>query len=212
MSRSPRGITTGGYFFKVVIFIKFKKFLVVFLALISVITLSILPASAASDDLTVEEVISKYSINYDKSECPFAVLIRRTDVTSEEYYLHISSNPNSVIIKNGFIYCNNGVLFNCFLSNNSPYYNTVNCVSNTIINSLTNSYIISSDYDILLDGSGEVFFQKTTLLKQLLNLVPQGVGEKVTADMVTLTVFGIGLIALLVGLYLVPKVLHKFQI
>lgn len=176
----------------------------------SVIVLSIFPASAANDDLTVEELISKYSINYDKSEFPYAVLIRRSDVTSESYYLHISSTPNSVYIKNSFVFCDNGTLFDCFLSSDSPYYNSFNCSSNTSINSVSNSSIISSDYDILFDGSGEVFFQKTTLLKQLLNLVPQGVGEKITTDLVTLTICGIACLALLIGLSLLSKVLYKF--
>lgn len=190
--------------------IKLKKFFVIALALMSVITLSILPASAANDDLTVEEVISKYSINYDKSDYPYAVLIRRTDVTSENYYLHISSTPNSVYIKNGYLFCDNGTLFNCFMSSNSPYCNSFNCTSNTSIQSLSNSYIISSDYDIFYDRSSEVFFQKTTLLKQLLNLVPQGVGEKITTDLATLTICGVACLALLIGLALLPKVLYKF--
>lgn len=190
----------------------FKKFLVVFLSLITVIILSIFPASATNDDLTVEEVISKYSIIYDKNDYPYAVLIRNTDSNSENYFFHISTAPNSVYNKNGYLFCDNGILFNCFMSSNSPYSNSTNCTSGTIIQSTTNSYIISSDYDILYDRSNEVFFQKTTLLKQLLNLVPQGVGEKVIMDLGTLTVFGIGLIALLIGFLLVPKVLRKFRV
>lgn len=190
--------------------IKLKKFFVIALALMSVITLSIFPVSAANDDLTVEEVISKYSINYDKAVYPYVVLIRNTDSNSENYFLHISSAPNSVYVKNGFLYCDNGILYNCFLSNNSPYFNSFNCSSSTSIQNLSNSYILSSDYDIFYDLSNEVFFQKTTLLNHLLNLVPQGVGEKITTDLATLTICGVACLALLIGLALLPKVFYKF--
>ena len=76
MSRSPRGTTTGGYFFKVVIFIKFKKYIVVALAVISVLVASIVPAFAADDNLTYDQVVSKWACKYDTSKYPYYVLIR----------------------------------------------------------------------------------------------------------------------------------------
>lgn len=70
--------------------------------------------------------------------------------------------------------------------------------------------IIAANYDVKYQGSDKVFFQQPTLLSRLLNLVPQGVGEKVVGDMAILTVCGVACLALLISLPVLLKVFHKF--
>lgn len=209
MSRSPRGTTTGGYFFKVVIFIKFKKYIVVALAVISVLVASIVPAFAADDNLTYDQVVSKWGIKYDTSKYPYYVLIRKSNKV--DYKLVISQNKNAVDVKNGFAFADSGITYRCFFSNDSYICNTNNNSSNSSLGDLSELTFLSSNYDVKYEGQDKVFFQQPTLLSQLLSLVP-GVGEKVVADLGTLMVCGISLIALLVGCSLVPKVLHKFRV
>ncbi len=209
MSRSPRGTTTGGYFFKVVIFIKFKKYIVVALAVISVLVASIVPAFAADDNLTYDQVVSKWGIKYDTSKYPYYVLIRKSNKV--DYNLVISQNKNAVDVKNGFAFADSGITYRCFVSNDSYICNTNNNSSNSSLGDLSELTFLSSNYDVKYEGQDKVFFQQPTLLSQLLSLVP-GVWEKVVADLGTLMVCGISLIALLVGCSLVPKVLHKFRV
>lgn len=209
MSRSPRGTTTGGYFFKVVIFIKFKKYIVVALAVISVLVASIVPAFAADDNLTYDQVVSKWGIKYDTSKYPYYVLIRKSNKV--DYKLVISQNKNAVDVKNGFAFADSGITYRCFVSNDSYICNTNNNSSNSSLGDLSELTFLSSNYDVKYEGQDKVFFQQPTLLSQLLSLVP-GVWEKVVADLGTLMVCGISLIALLVGCSLVPKVLHKFRV
>lgn len=209
MSRSPRGTTTGGYFFKVVIFIKFKKYIVVALAVISVLVASIVPAFAADDNLTYDQVVSKWGIKYDTSKYPYYVLIRKSNKV--DYQLVISQNKNAVDVKNGFAFADSGITYLCFVSNDSYICNTSNNSSCSSLGRLSELTFLSSNYDVKYEGQDKVFFQQPTLLSQLLSLVP-GVGEKVVADLGTLMVCGISLIALLVGCSLVPKVLHKFRV
>lgn len=209
MSRSPRGTTTGGYFFKVVIFIKFKKYIVVALAVISVLVASIVPAFAADDNLTYDQVVSKWGIKYDTSKYPYYVLIRKSNEV--DYKLVISQNKNAVDVKNGLAFADSGITYRCFVSNDSYICNTHNNSSDSSLGDLSELTFLSSNYDVKYEGQDKVFFQQPTLLSQLLSLVP-GVGEKVVADLGTLMVCGISLIALLVGCSLVPKVLHKFRV
>lgn len=209
MSRSPRGTTTGGYFFKVVIFIKFKKYIVVALAVISVLVASIVPAFAADDNLTYDQVVSKWGIKYDTSKYPYYVLIRKSNEV--DYKLVISQNKNAVDVKNGLAFADSGITYRCFVSNDSYICNTHNNSSDSSLGDLSELTFLSSNYDVKYEGQDKVFFQQPTLLQQLLSLVP-GVGEKVVADLGTLMVCGISLIALLVGCSLVPKVLHKFRV
>ncbi len=208
MSRSPRGTTTGGYFFKVVIFIKFKKYIVVALAVISVLVASIVPAFAADDNLTYDQVVSKWGIKYDTSKYPYYVLIRKSNKV--DYKLVISQNKNAVDVKNGFAFADSGITYRCFVSNDSYICNTNNNSSNSSLGDLSELTFLSSNYDVKYEGQDKVFFQQPTLLSNLLKQVPQGVGEKVAADSLILTICGIGCLALLIGLSLLPKVLYKF--
>lgn len=209
MSRSPRGTTTGGYFFKVVIFIKFKKYIVVALAVLCVVVASIVPAFAADDNLTYDQVVSKWGIKYDTTKYPYYVLIRGTDKIS--YKLIISQRQNAVYVTNGFAFAGSGITYSCFVSDGSYICNTLNNSASTSLGRLSELTFLSSNYDVKYEGKDDVFFQQPTLLSQLLSLVP-GVGAKVVADLGTLTVCGIGCLALLVGCSLVPKVLHKFRV
>lgn len=210
MSRSPRGTTTGGYFFKVVIFIKFKKYIVVALAVISVLVASIVPAFAADDNLTYDQVVSKWGIKYDTSKYPYYVLIRISNKV--DYKLVISQHKNAVDVKNGLAFADSGITYRCFVSNDSYICNTHNNSTNSSLGDLSELTFLSSNYDVKYEGQDKVFFQQPTLLSKLLSLTPSLVGEKVVGDMGTLTICGISLIALLVGCSLVPKVLHKFRV
>lgn len=209
MSRSPRGTTTGGYFFKVVIFIKFKKYIVVALAVLCVVVSSCVSAFAADDNLTYDQVVSKWGIKYDTSKYPYYVLIRKSNKV--DYKLVISQHKNAVYVKNGLAFADSGITYSCFVSNDSYICNTHNNSGDSSLGFLSELTFLSSNYDVKYEGKDEVFFQQPTLLSQLLSLVP-GVGEKVVADLGTLTICGISLIALLVGCSLVPKVLHKFRV
>lgn len=199
----------GAIFFKVVIFIKFKKYIVVALAVISVLVASIVPAFAADDNLTYDQVVSKWGIKYDTSKYPYYVLIRISNKV--DYKLVISQNKNAVDVKNGLAFADSGITYRCFVSNDSYICNTHNNSTNSSLGYLSELTFLSSNYDVKYEGQDKVFFQQPTLLSQLLSLVP-GVGEKVVADLGTLTICGISLIALLVGCSLVPKVLHKFRV
>lgn len=94
-------------------------------------------------------------------------------------------------------YSSDDVLFD---SSDSPY--------KYIISVPHSSSIKRSNYDIYCDNS--LFFRQTPLLTLLLNPVRTQMGEKVVGDMAILTVCGIGCLALLIGLSLLPKVLYKF--
>jgi hypothetical protein len=186
---------------------KIKKIAVVALALISVLVASIVPAFAADDNLTYEQVVSKWGIKYDTSKYPYYVLIRKSNKV--DYYLVISQNKNAVDVKNGLVFADSGIIYNCFVSGDSYKCNTLSASSCSSLGHLSELTFLSSNYDVKYEGQDKVFFQQPTLLQQLLSLVP-GAGEKITGDLVILTTCGIGCLALLIGLSLLPKVLYKF--
>lgn len=133
--------------------------------------------------------------------------------SSQRYFINVYFFDNNKFTKDGsgrFFYTRN-----CMIS--YEYSSSLNTYVKSSINSDSVSSYISSTNDIvyssvdLVDSKdNSIFFDNPTLLKQLLNLVPQGVGNKITADLGTLTVCGIGCLALLIGLSLLPKVLYKF--
>lgn len=186
---------------------KIKKIAVVALAVISVLVASIVPAFAADDNLTYDQVVSKWGIKYDTSKYPYYVLIRNTDKIS--YKLIISQRQNAVYVTNGFAFAGSGITYSCFVSNGSYICNTHNNSAFTSLGDLSELTFLSSNYDVKYEGKDDVFFQQPTLLQQLLSLVP-GAGEKITGDLGILTTCGIGCLALLIGLSLLPKVLYKF--
>lgn len=186
---------------------KIKKIAFVALAVISVLVASIVPAFAADDNLTYDQVVSKWGIKYDSSKYPYYVLIRNTDKIS--YKLIISQRQNAVYVTNGLAFAGSGITYSCFVSNGSYICNTLNNSASTSLGDLSELTFLSSNYDVKYEGQDKVFFQQPTLLQQLLSLVP-GAGEKITGDLVILTTCGIGCLALLIGLSLLPKVLYKF--
>lgn len=189
------------------IFIKFKKFIVVALAVLCVVVASCVSAFAADDNLTYDQVVSKWGIKYDTSKYPYYVLIRISNKV--DYILVISQNKNAVDVKNGLAFADSGITYRCFVSNDSYICNTHNNSSDSSLCHLSELTFLSSNYDVKYEGQDKVFFQQPTLLSQLLSLVP-GAGEKITGDLGILTTCGIGCLALLIGLSLLPKVLYKF--
>lgn len=189
-------------------FIKVKKFIVVALAVLCVVVSSCVSAFAADDNLTYDQVVSKWGIKYDSSKYPYYVLIRKSNKV--DYFLVISQNKNAVVVKNGLAFANSGITYNCFVSSDSYICNTLNNSANSSLAHLSELTFLSSNYDVKYEGQDKVFFQQPTLLSQLLSLVPSEVGERVAADSLTLTICGISLIALLIGCALVPKVLYRF--
>lgn len=194
------------------IFIKFKKYVVVALAVLCVVVSSCVSAFAADvnvdDNLTYEQVVSKWGIKYDTSKYPYYVLIRDTDKIS--YKLIISQRQNAVYVTNGFAFAGSGITYSCFVSNDSYICNTLNNLSSTSLGLLSELTFLSSNYDVKYDRKDDVFFQQPTLLSKLLSLTPSQVGEKVVGDMAILTVCGIGCLALLISLPVLLKTLHKF--
>ena len=186
---------------------KIKKIAFVALAVISVLVASIVPAFAADDNLTYDQVVSKWGIKYDTSKYPYYVLIRKSNEV--DYKLVISQNKNAVYVTNGLAFACSGITYSCFVSNGSYICNTLNNSASTSLGHLSELTFLSSNYDVKYEGQDKVFFQQPTLLQQLLSLVP-GAGEKITGDLVILTTCGIGCLALLIGLSLLPKVLYKF--
>lgn len=190
------------------IFIKFKKFIVVALAVLCVVVSSCVSAFAADDNLTYDQVVSKWGIKYDTSKYPYYVLIRDTDKIS--YKLIISQRQNAVYVTNGFAFAGSGITYSCFVSNDSYICNTHNNSSSTSLGRLSELTFLSSNYDVKYDRKDDVFFQQPTLLSKLLSLTPSQVGEKVVGDMAILTVCGVACLALLISLPVLLKTLHKF--
>lgn len=193
------------------IFIKVKKFIVVALAVLSVVVSSCVSAFAADDNLTYDQVVSKYNIDYDKSTYPYYVLIKSTHVSYDKYVLVVSKFASAVDVKNGFAFADNGISFYCTTyPDGTITCNQANNSTNSSLGRLIQLNFVSSNYDVKYEGSGDVFFQQPTLLSKLLSLTPSQVGEKVVGDMAILMVCGIGCLALLISLPVLLKTLHKF--
>lgn len=190
------------------IFIKFKKFIVVALAVLCVVVSSCVSAFAADDNLTYDQVLSNWGIKYDTSKYPYYVLIRKSNKV--DYKLVISQHKNAVDVKNGLAFADSGITYSCFVSNDSYICNTHNNSGDSSLGLLSELTFLSSNYDVKYENSDKVFFQQPTLLSKLLSLTPSLVGEKVVGDMGTLTVCGIGCLALLISLPVLLKTLHKF--
>ena len=174
---------------------KFLKILVVALALMSVLVVSILPCSA----VTVP--------NYDISDDDYNYyIIFKTEDGFESVFLSTDKLVVSVDSKIYRLKSTNGSAKLINISNNTAaLFSTPG-----ILGSFSQKDMFATNYDVKYENSDEVFFQQTTLLCRLLKQVPQGVGEKLVADLGILTTCGIGCLALLIGLSLLPKVLYKF--
>lgn len=202
--------------------IKLKKFFVIALALISVIVLSILPASALSDEYSSKDF---YQVDYiqsfldtdekfnsNLSQFPFYVTKAEYNSSNSSYFLTVLffDNVNDFYINQyDQIYAPSCKYYLSYkFNNNSYYFDDESTMNYTYFNNSDN--LIFSNVDLKY-SDGTVFFQKPlSLLERLYNQVPQGVGEKITTDLATLTISGVSCLALLIGLALLPKVLYKF--
>lgn len=178
------------------IFIKFKKYIVVALAVISVLIVSIFPCSAVSVP------------NYDITDDNFNYyIIFKTEDGFESVFLSTDELVVSVDSKIYSLKSTNGSAKLINISNNTAsLFSTP-----SILGSFSPKDMFATNYDVKYENSDEVFFQQSPLLCRLLNPVQEQVGEKITADLGILTTCGIGCLASLVGCVLVPKVLHKFR-
>lgn len=180
---------------------KIKKFSVIFFCVLTVFTLSILPCSAVT--------VPNYNISDD--DYNYYTIIK-FESGQENIYL---SHDELVVFHEGDSYSLNTyenswakpIINNTAAVDATGTLATFSSVKGKVIQY---GQIIAANYDVKYQGSDKVFFQQPTLLSNLLKQVPQGVGEKVAADSLILTICGIGCLALLIGLSLLPKVLYKF--
>lgn len=202
---------------------KFKKYFIVFLSVIIIVVTSVVSVSAATTTssaktLTFEEVKTKFNIKYDETKYPYYYFAKETD--NSRYIVFVSSSSNcwtvykSLSLRYNSLNNNNnsGIYFLCYVSSGSQS-SFVPSNGDIVLSfgdgGFSKFVMLSSNSDLLFDD-GTVFFQRPTpLLDRLLSLVP-GVGEKITGDLGILTTCGIGCLALLIGLSLLPKVLYKF--
>lgn len=182
---------------------KFVKIFFVALALMSVLFASILPCSAVT--------VPNYNITDDNYN--YYTILK---YESGQVYVYLSYNELVVIHDGDYYYLNtyaNSWAKTININNNTTtgVDDTGTLASFSSVKGQVISYgqIIAANYDVKYHGSDKVFFQQPTLLSQLLSLVP-GAGEKITGDLGILTTCGIGCLALLIGLSLLPKVLYKF--
>ena len=177
------------------IFIKFKKYIVVALAVICVLVVSILPCSAVS--------VPAYDISDDNYNY---YIILKDDDGFESVFLSFDKLVVSQESNHYCLYNKNGNVKLIRITNNTS------CLFTTpgLLCYISVDEIVSSNYDIKYADSDEVFFLHSPLLERLLNPVQQRVGEKVVRDMAILTVCGIGCLALLISLPVLLKTLHKF--
>lgn len=205
---------------------KSVKILVVALALISVFVSSCVSAFALDDKYSSVDVFqADYVKSFLESDSTF-----KEYSSKSSYYFVSCSTGGSDDFPRYFL----AVHFfddNKFSKDGSGrYFYTRNCMISYEYSSSLNTYekssiypdslstyisstndIVYSTVDLVNSKDNSVFFQRPlTLLERLLNLVQPNLGEKITGDLGILTTCGIGCLALLIGLSLLPKVLYKF--
>ena len=176
---------------------KIKKIAFVALAVISVLVASILPCSAVT--------VPNYNISDDENT-HYTVVSYNSGIE----LVFLSVGDLAVVQTSNMTYLNNPNGYWVRKIELPANYDGTDHSGTLCSWSRGQAQIVSANYDVKFQGTDKVFFQQPTLLSQLLNLVPQRVGNKITADLGTLTVCGIGCLALLIGLSLLPKVLYKF--
>ena len=206
---------------------KFVKILVVALALMSVFVSSCVSAFALDDKYSSVDV---FQADYVKSCLESDSTFKKYSVKSKYYFVSCSVGGSDDIPRyflnvkffddNKFWNDTYGLGMHCNDILNYEYNKSLNSFVNTGVvegnSSLYNispsfSDVIYSTVDIINSADGSIFFHRPlTLLERLLNLVQPNLGEKITGDLVILTTCGIGCLALLIGLSLLPKVLYKF--
>ena len=200
---------------------KFVKILVVALALMSVFVSSCVSVFALSDVYSSKEFYkSDYIQSFLKSDTHFNeqiskykyFLARASYISARDSYcLNVFFTNDNVLYKGstGSVegHCSYLLQYVFSETDNSYHYSDSSVMYFMAINS-TDDFLLSN-VDFIYDN--KVFFQRPlTLLEQLLNPVQSQVGEKVVGDLGILTTCGIGCLALLIGLSLLPKVLYKF--
>lgn len=207
---------------------KFVKILFVALALMSVFVSSCVSAFALDDKYSSVDV---FQADYVKSCLESDTTFKKYSVKSKyyivscsfggsdnspRYFLNVKFFDDNKFSKDTYglcMVCNDILNYEYNKSLNSFVNTDVNEGSNRPLYHLSSSFsdVIYSTVDIINSADGSVFFHRPlTLLERLLNLVQPNLGEKITGDLVILTTCGIGCLALLIGLSLLPKVLYKF--
>lgn len=213
-------------------FINVKKFIVVALAVLSVVVASIVPAFALADDfknqdcLQIDKVLSflkNETTIYDKyvkqsdyqyftafksnDKYVFSVFFMRGNGSEwSEHSSRVSTYISSYFVAYySYYYDSNNHTYKFY----DKFLNTDSAYENMGYISVDPSNVLYSTVD--LKTPDITFFQNPPgLLQRLLNPVQSLMGEKVVSDLGTLMVCGIGCLALLVGCSLVPKVLYRF--
>lgn len=210
---------------------KFVKILVVTLAVISVLVASIVPAFALDDDLKnqdcfqIDKILSflkNETTIYDKyvkqsdyqyitvfksnDKYVFSVYFMRGNGSEwSEHSSRVSTYISCYFVANySYYYDSNNDTYKYY----DEYLNTDSAYVNMGYILVNPSYILYSTVDLKTPDT--TFFQNPPgLLQRLLNLVPN-LGQKITGDLGILTTCGIGCLALLICLSLLPNVLYKF--
>lgn len=208
---------------------KFVKILFVALALMSVFVSSCVSAFALDEKYSEVDVFqSDYVKSFLESDSTFKEYSKQSNyyfvscstggANGERYFIFVNFFDDNKFVEDksltgaGHYYYTRKsfIQYEYSFSKNTYVIIDKSSESNYIYTSGFNS-IIYSTVDIISSDDNSVFFQRPlTLLEQLLNPVQSQMGEKITADLGTLTVCGIGCLALLIGLSLLPKVLYKF--
>lgn len=200
---------------------KFVKILVVALAVMIVFVSSCVSAFALSDEYASKDFYkSDYIQSFLKSDTHF-----NEQISKYKYFIvkaFFNSDNDEYFIK--VFFTNDNVLYKsttgspagrCSYLLEYKYLKPDNCYRYSDSSNMSEMMFYTKD-DLLLSNvdfiyDNKVFFQRPlTLLERLLNLVQPNLGEKITGDLGILTTCGIGCLALLIGLSLLPKVLYKF--
>lgn len=214
------------------IFIKFKKYIVVALAVLCVVVSSCVSAFALDDDLKNQDCFQIDKVlSFLKNETTiYDKYVKQSDY---QFFTAFKSNDKYVFCVyfmrgNGsewskYTYDSSSYLTGNFVASYSYYYDSNNDTYiyydkflNTDSAFLNMGYIRVDPSIILystvdLKASDTTFFQNPPgLLQRLLNPVQSQMGEKVVGDMAILTTCGIGCLALLISWPVLLKTLHKF--
>lgn len=200
---------------------KIKKIAVVALAVVSIVVMSCVSAFALSDVYSSKDFYkSDYIQSFLKSDTHF-----NEQISKHKYFIAKASyNSNNDVYFLSVFFTDDNVLYkgstgapegSCSYLLQYKFLKTENCYRYSDSSNMhfmmmnTTDDLLLSNVDFIYDN--KVFFQRPlTLLEQLLNPVQEQVGEKVAGDLGILTTCGIGCLALLIGLSLLPKVLYKF--
>lgn len=206
---------------------KIKKIAVVALAVMSIFIASCVSAFALSDEFSS---VDAFQADYVKSFLESDATFKECSKQCKDYFVICSGSatgrkcitvvfiddnhftPNYSYSDVRYYFTQKSRIFYEYSVPHNTYvkFNNVEGSNETFITGTASANISYSTVDLIDSSTNSVFFHRPlTLLEQLLNLVPN-LGEKITGDLGILTTCGIGCLALLIGLSLLPKVLYKF--